>query len=122
MSVSLPYLNPHTGTSLINTIAAANCTAQNDAQVMAWFDLYRAVARRDETAMSSVARYLLEDNVKASADLLPYLVAAAMLGDLTADEPERALDLWNRYSKKVFITAQSIGHMDLLTRLAAYSN
>ncbi|MEE2804587.1 MAG: spermidine synthase [Pseudomonadota bacterium] len=122
MSVSLPYLNPDSGTSLINTIAAANCTAQNDAQVMALFDLYRAVARRDETAMSSIARYLLEDDAKTSADLLPYLVAAAMLGDLTADEPERALELWNRHSKKLFLTIQSARHMDLLTQLAGYPN
>ena len=65
-----------------------------------------------------MARRLLENNVGTPIVVRSYVVAAAMLGDLTKGEPGRARDMWSRYSPKAFPTYPLPGYVELLGRLA----
>jgi len=84
-----------------------------------WLDVYRAVARRDASMMSSAARRALADEAEISTELQSYLVSAAMLGDVAADRPEDALAVWGRYSGDAFAGgAQLPSYMHLITAAA----
>jgi len=122
MTMSLPFLNPDDGISLVNMVAEANCAASKDARTVLWLNLYRAVAHRDENGMSAAARRLLENNIETPIVVRSYVVAAAMLGDLTAGEPGRARDIWRRYSSKAFPTYPLTEYVELLRRLAIYGS
>ncbi|HIM69738.1 MAG TPA: hypothetical protein EYM44_03950 [Gammaproteobacteria bacterium] len=67
-----------------------------------------------------MARRLLENNVETPIAVRSYVVAAAMLGGLTAGEPGRARDMWSRYSSKAFPIYPLPGYVELLSRLAIY--
>ena len=69
-----------------------------------------------------MARRLLENNVETPIAVRSYVVAAAMLGGLTAGEPGRARDMWSRYSSKTFPTYPLTGYVELLRRLAIYGS
>ena len=72
--------------------------------------------------LSAAARRLLENNIETPIVVRSYVLAAAMLGDLTAGEPERARDMWGRYSSKAFPTYSLPGYVGLLGRLAIYGS
>ena len=67
-----------------------------------------------------MARRLLENNVETPIAVRSYVVAAAMLGGLTAGEPGRARDMWSRYSLKAFPIYPLPGYVELFSRLAIY--
>ena len=67
-----------------------------------------------------MARRLLENNVETPIAVRSYVVAAAMLGGITAGEPGRARDMWSRYSSKAFPIYPLPGYVELLSRLAIY--
>ena len=69
-----------------------------------------------------MARRLLENNVETPIAVRSYVVAAAMLGDLTAGEPGRARDMWSRYSSKAFPNDSGPEYVELLRRLAIYGS
>ena len=122
MRMSLPFLNPDDGISLVNMVAEANCAASEDSQTVLWLNLYRAVAHRDANGMSAAARRLLENKVETPIAVRSYVVAAAMLGDLTAGEPGHARDIWSRYSSKAFPNDSGPEYVELLRRLAIYGS
>lgn len=118
MAVSLPFLDAATGIALVDKIASAKCTAQQERLSLLWFDLYRAVARRDATNMSSAAHRLLVDDAEMAPVLKPYLVIAAMLGHITSGSPEQARAVWDRYSQKVFGDRKLPEYVKLVSRIA----
>ena len=118
MAVSLPFLDAATGIALVDKIASAKCTAQQERLSLLWFDLYRAVARRDATNMSSAAHRLLVDEAEMAPVLKPYLVIAAMLGHITSGSPEQARAVWDRYSQKVFGDRELPEYVKLVSRIA----
>ncbi len=118
MLVTLPFLDAEQGVSLVDAVANTDCEAQKDASTSLWFDLYRAVARRDANAMSVTARQLLQDDAGTPLILQNYLVMSAMLGDIVVGQPGEAREVWNLYSEKVFANGELPEDVELLRRIA----
>lgn len=122
MANTLPFLDTDQGVSLIDAIANADCAAQREKQSLLWFDLYRAVGRRDAPMMSAASRRLLADDADTPTVLQGYLIASAMLGDIVAGRPEDAQAAWNRYSENAFANREVPGHVELISRIALDSD
>jgi hypothetical protein len=118
LSQSLPYLGPDEGVSLVNIISNADCDAQKEAESLLWFDLYRAVARRDAAAMSIVSRQLLASETEASEVVTAYLLTAAMLGDVVSGNLEEARLVWNQYAETAFVSMSVPGFVEVLSGIA----
>jgi hypothetical protein len=122
MSISLPPLSAEQGVALVDELANADCAANKESVTSLWFDLYRAVARRDATTMAASARRLFADDVKTPRMQYDYLVTAAMLGDLVSGRNEDALAIWNLYSGKAYEGRPIPGHVKLLSSIALDSH
>jgi predicted membrane-bound spermidine synthase len=118
MSATLPFLDAGQGVTLVDAIAHVDCAAPKEAVTLSWLDLYRAVARRDAAMMSTASRNLLADDAKTPQILYDYLVVAAMLGDISAGSPDRALAVWDQYSEKAYADRRLLGHVELISRIA----
>jgi predicted membrane-bound spermidine synthase len=68
--------------------------------------------------MSTASRNLLADDAKTPQILYDYLVVAAMLGDISAGSPDRALAVWDQYSEKAYADRRLLGHVKLISRIA----
>ena len=118
MTATLPLLDAPQGVSLIDAIANAECEAQKEEETLLWLDLYRAVARRDATSMSTASRRLLRDDANTPLILHDYLVTAAALGDIVAGRPDRARAVWDRYAEKAFENRPLPGHAEVIGGIA----
>jgi spermidine synthase len=118
MLMTLPFLNVDQGVSLVDTFSSADCAAQKDPQTLMWFDLYRAVARRDADLMSTASRRILMHDADTPAILRSYLVTSAMLGDIASGRPEDAQAAWREYAERVFANRALPGHVEIISGIA----
>ena len=119
---TLPLLDSDQGIALVDSVAEDNCGIEKDREALLWLDLYRAVARRDATEMSSGARRLLAEDAKSPAILDSYLVTAAMLGDIADGKSERALVVWNTWGREAFADNPLPVYMKLISSIAMDAN
>ncbi len=106
MSISdklVPYLPPNDLASIWQKVSQSGCLAPLTARERQWFELIRAVSRRDIYAMATLSTRLLETaEGNSPGDKRDYLVAAAMLGYLAQGAPERAKAVWNDHGQDLF--------------------
>jgi spermidine synthase len=81
------------------------------------FKLYQAIGARNAVAMAALGAQLLN----APGDHLDpswrrYLLSAAMLGHLSAQEPERALRLWKKFGAELYSDGRLPPYVVLLIR------
>jgi spermidine synthase len=122
MAVTLPLLDAEQGVALIDAFADTDCAVQKEEETLLWFDLFRAVARRDALMMSTGSRRLLAEDVGTPLILHDYLVTAAMLGDIVAGRTENARAIWNLHSQKTYENREIPGHVKLLSSIALGSD
>lgn len=122
MSFTLPLLDAEQGVALVDAFADTDCTVAKDAETILWFDLYRAVARRDATMMSEGSRRLLAEEVGTPPILHGYLVSAAMLGDIVAGRPDDANAIWTTYAAGAYGNRELPGHVKILSSIALESS
>lgn len=116
----LPYLDPDQGLGLIDRLHADDCQTPRGSYAEAWAGLYRAVARRDAEGMSTIGRALLEAHSQSLDDPQhAYLVAAAMLGDISAERPADAHVTWLSHGEELFRGQQLPNYMKVLLSIAA---
>jgi predicted membrane-bound spermidine synthase len=118
MAATLAVLDSDQGVSLVDAVANGGCSAQKEDKTLMWMDLYRAVARRDAANMSSAAMRVLENDDSMPPRVRGYAMAAGMLGDIAAGQPEGALATWNRHSETVFADGQLPQYVRLISRIA----
>jgi spermidine synthase len=118
LSQTLPYLDTDQALSLVDSIANADCAAQQDPVMIMWFDLYRAVARRDSVMMSAAARRLLVDETEKSEVVTAYLLTSAMLGDVASGRAEDARAAWDQYSETAFANIPIPGFVGVIRGIA----
>jgi predicted membrane-bound spermidine synthase len=119
MASSLPSMSPHRGANLIDAIDRSECGPEQRHLIVGWFDLYKAVARRDAAEMASKGRELLQIMpANAPAAHRGYLVDAAVLGEIASDRIPEALAICQQYVPDMYRDAPLPGHMQLLCGFA----
>ncbi|MGI9237798.1 MAG: spermidine synthase, partial [Woeseiaceae bacterium] len=122
MSITLPFLDADHGIEIVSAVAPTGCIAQQEVRSTMWLDVYRAVARRDASTMSSSARLVLATETEISPALRKYLLSTAMLGDVASGKPEDALVAWNEYAEEAFASGGDLPtFMHLITATALQS-
>lgn len=120
MVASLPYMSPEKGVRLLDAVDRSECEGQQFPLVLSWFDLYRAVAKRDASSMAEKGRELMEIMPADGPGIRrSYLLDATMLGEAAQDRYSEAQDLWRQYGADVYGDGPLPGHMQLLTAMAA---
>jgi hypothetical protein len=84
-----------------NALTEIGCASKLPAAQASWLALMRAVARRDASAMATLAERLLDPALEHNAPQRQYLVMAAMTGRLAMGEREKAAAVWTRNRKDV---------------------
>lgn len=118
MSTTLAALDPEQATLLVDTITDSDCALQNDRDIVAWMELYRAIAQRDAAAMSASAHYLLADDQRTPLAIRDFVVATAMLGDIVAGRPENAHSIWRNHEETVFADREIPMYIKLIASIA----
>jgi predicted membrane-bound spermidine synthase len=118
MTMTLPYLGIERGESLIDAIAGTDCQAPKDSRSLLWFDLYRAIARRDAVMMSVASRRLLSDEAETPAILHAYLVTSSMLGDIASGRVEDARAIWDQHAETAFASRAVPGFVGVISGIA----
>ncbi len=119
MAASLPYMDPEKGERLIDAIDRSECESQQFPLIVRWFDLYRAVARRDAAVMASIGKELIEIMpMDAPGAHRGYLLDALMLGDLAGGRIDAAHANWQQYGPRMYGDGPLPGHMQLLRAMA----
>lgn len=119
--IALPYLEPARGLELIDRAHPQGCDAPREAEALAWAEMYRSVAARDADGMSIAGRALLNDRDETLTEARhAYLVAAAMLGDISAGRAADAHDTWVSHGEVLFRGDTLPDHMKLLLSIAAH--
>jgi hypothetical protein len=113
---SLSYLDAAEATSLMETAVPTECLANASPRARAWVRLYQAIAARNAEGMASSGTAALADaDVDAARSY--YALAAAMLGNLASDRPDRTLQLW-RERPASLQNESATPDVDLITRTA----
>jgi len=118
MSRTLPFLDAEQGVALVDAFATAGCAPQQEQNSLLWFDLYRAIARRDGRDMADASRRLLLEDAGTPRRFHDYLITAAALGDIAAGRPERAREVWEKYADSVFAGRALPGYTQLIGSIA----
>ena len=105
INATAQYLSSSTMNSLWQHLRASDCYRRLHPVQKDVFALFGAVGRRDSSKMAALSEKLLQ------GETLPherdgYLLAAGMLGHLTANNPEKAIDLWKTYAPRVLGSQQ----------------
>jgi predicted membrane-bound spermidine synthase len=115
---SLAFLDAPAATGMLDSAVPAACTASASPQLLAWLDLYRAVAARDAAGMAGSAERLLESNSVQDASRIYYVMVAAMLGNVLEGRAAHALQLWEKY-RGALGNRETAPDLELLINLAA---
>jgi predicted membrane-bound spermidine synthase len=119
MANSLPFMSPYHGANLIDAVDRSECGPQQRRLIAGWFDLYRAVARRDAAQMASIGRELLQIMpAQAPAAHRSYLLDAAVLGEIASGRVREALAICQQYVPAIYGDSPLPGHMQLLCGFA----
>jgi hypothetical protein len=119
MASSLPFMSPYHGANLIDAVDRSECGPQQRLLIVGWFDLYRAVARRDAAEMASKGRELLQIMpANAPAAHRSYLLDAAVLGEIASGRIPEALAICQQYVPDIYGEGLLPGHMQLLCGFA----
>jgi len=97
-SATLPYLSPSEMASIWKVLATSSSLSTLSEPAKNWLNLYQAVGNRDLEQMLHFATLLLPaaGNIVASPDN-HYLLATAMLAYVAVKQPNKALELGQRY-------------------------
>ncbi|MCK5228259.1 MAG: hypothetical protein KAK02_08625, partial [Desulfobulbaceae bacterium] len=82
-----------------------------------WIALLHAISLRDGYRTEGLASWLLTHGVTGSKKQFEYLVAAAMLGEIMQNRPDKARDIFNRYSDRTDLKSRMefrllLSHLD----------
>ena len=82
-----------------------------------WIALLHAISLRDGYRTEGLASWLLTHGVAGSKKQFEYLVAAAMLGEIMQNRPDKARDIFNRYSDRTDLKSRMefrllLSHLD----------
>jgi len=97
-----PYLTPSELDAVWRTLERGPCAASLSPRIRQLTVLFKAIGRRDASAMSAAAAKLLEESGAMTPSTVKYLTAAAMLGSLAQSDPAASLDVWNREKALLF--------------------
>ena len=119
MVATLPYMSSADGARLIDAVDRSECEGQQFPLIVSWFDLYRAVAGRDEGAMASEAKDLIGIMpADAPGAHRSYLLDALMLGEIAEGRLAAAREDWEKYAPGMYGDVPLPGHMQLLSAIA----
>jgi spermidine synthase len=97
---SLPFVSSSDAKALVAAALPAQCVATASERLKTWMELYRAVAARDAAAMASAGTAAIaQSGTDESREY--YALAAAMLGNLANQRPDRTLELWRDRSERL---------------------
>jgi hypothetical protein len=100
-SMIFPYLRPEESEAIWRIAEAGTCYSGLTSEEKNWVSLFRAIGSRDAGKMRFSAAVLLSDGEKTTAEM-GYLVAAALLGNLTEAKHDENRRLWNQYRQPLF--------------------
>ncbi len=111
----IPYLRPQEMEKVWMKLESSPCAHLLSSAERNWMALFRAVGRRDASAMVSGAKVLLESGPRSDPEALRFLVACGMVGSLMQSDRNGSLRLWSAYRSRIFGTVEP----DLFFRLLA---
>jgi len=118
MVIAIPNIDGPRGTSLVDTVANAECATQREPIVISWMQLYGAVARRDAGMLLESATRLLADDSVTEPFLLDYLVGGALLGEIAQDRPGGAKSIWELWGQQRPADLKMPAYLTLLSSIA----
>ena len=96
-----PYLRPAEAEAVWARVVAAPCFATLREFQRRWVMLFAAVGLRDAGRSAALASELLASQVELTRDAREYLLMAGMAGHISAGNPQRAKDLWDKYQDQI---------------------
>lgn len=119
-TTALPYLEAEDGLALIDSAHPPDCAVNSEGKAPDWAELFRSVASRDGDGMSTSSRAILNGDVEElDVARQGYVVAAAMLGDISSGRPADAHELWVSHGEELLGGGPLPPHMRLLLSIAA---
>ncbi len=109
------YLRPRELDAVWKKLDSGPCARALSTEKRNWIALFKAVGKRDGSAMARAAQTILESGQQLPPNALKYVVSSGMLGHLRYGDGEGSLRLWSRYQSDIF----GADKPDLLFRLLA---
>jgi hypothetical protein len=109
----IPYLRPQELHALWAKLESGPCAGSLSPDERKWLVLFKALSKRDPTAMVSASKAILAGAGHLSFHALRYAVASGMLGHLMQGDREAAFKLWSSFRTSLFTDDRP----DLLFRL-----
>lgn len=98
----IPYLTPAELEKVWDALESGTCAGKRAAQESEWVSLFRAVGKRDASAMEKHSMALLRASNTLTDVETEYLVASGMLGSIVAGNRDGCNALWNEYSSYLY--------------------
>lgn len=111
----IPYLTPYELETIWKKLESGPSAAFLSVEEKHWYELFKAVSRRDADEIVAVSSALLKKADGRSLSTLKFIVASNMLGSLLQGNREDAFRLWTAYQPILFNNSNP----DLLFRLLA---
>lgn len=103
------YLSREASGDVWNRVEKAPCHAALDEETRGWFDLFRALGRRDAARTATIAGRLLAARPNPATGDLEYLYGAAMTALIALDRKDEARRLFDEYHGRLAGPRQSLG-------------